>query len=67
MKKQMEIEHKSLFFIYPEEYFPPYLGMWEFNKDPNLVCNNFRPISEKIDSDTFYQNVYECLGHDNSF
>ena len=25
------------------------------------------PISEKIGSDAFYKNVYECLGHDNAF
>ena len=62
----MEIEHKSLFFVYTSEFVPPYLGMWEFNKKASEVCNNSVSISEKIGSDTFYKNVYECLGHDNS-
>jgi hypothetical protein len=66
MIKQMEIEHRSLFFVYPGDFIPPYDGMWEFNKEAAEVCNNCVSISEKIGFE-FYKNVYECLGHDNAF
>ena len=29
------IEHGPIFFVYPKDYFPPYLGLWEFNKPLN--------------------------------
>ena len=69
--KEIQIEHKSLFFCYPREFYPPFLGKWEFNTPPETICDNFESISAKIlklnpNLEGYYPYIYECKGHGNA-
>lgn len=53
------LDQPSLFFVYPKEQYPPFLGLWEFNINPDKICNNY----EKMPGLSF---VYICRGHGNA-
>jgi len=48
--------------------YPPFLGYWEFTKEPSDVCSNCNPISEymrmlkkdKEKTNEEYTNAFDC-------
>jgi hypothetical protein len=55
-----QLPHLSIFFVYPRGYFPAFLGRWEFNTEPNLICCNRAKLSD------YFNSSFECKGHGNA-
>jgi hypothetical protein len=54
------VSHLSIFFVYPKNYYPPFLGKWEFNIEPEQICSNFEKMTN------YFTITYECKGHANA-
>ena len=59
MIKLRQILHGPIFFVYPPQYFPPYLGKWEFNKEADKVCSHYQSVSHKIDQELSMSGCFE--------